>query len=67
MLNCPNCNRIIMDRTQNGGYKVRSRMLLFSEGKAQALCPTCKVRVEVPILLGDIDSTLPKAKIVVNS
>lgn len=49
-----------MDATQDGGYKVRSRMILFDEkGKAEAICPTCKHRVEVPLQLGNI-SPLPK-------
>lgn len=65
MVKCQRCGRIIMDRTQDGGYKIRSRMLLFKEGKAIALCPTCKTDVEVPITLGDVAEELPKPKIVV--
>jgi len=67
MLNCPECNRIIMDSTSDGGWKLRSRMVLFHGGKAEALCPTCKTRVEVPVLLGDIGNPPPKPKIVVKS
>lgn len=49
MLNCPNCNRIIIDSTQDGGVKLRSRMVLFNGDVAHALCPSCKTKVEVPL------------------
>jgi hypothetical protein len=56
-----------MDATQDGGYKVRSRMILFDEnGKAVALCPTCKHRVAVPIQLGNISPLpMPKTRLIV--
>lgn len=49
MLNCPNCNRIIVDSTQDGGVKLRSRMVLFNGDVAHAICPSCKTKVEVPL------------------
>jgi hypothetical protein len=49
MLKCQQCNRIIVDSTQDGGVKVRSRMIVFHDGRAHALCPTCKTEVEVPL------------------
>lgn len=72
MLTCPKCSRIIMDKTENGGFKVRSRMLLFDEfGRAQAICPTCKAKMYVPIIINDRAvkeyKTLPKQKIIINS
>lgn len=54
-----------MDATSDGGYKVRTRILVFHDGKATALCPTCKQKVEVPVILGDVDDMLPKQKIFV--
>jgi len=51
MLNCPSCNRIIVDTTQEGGYKLRSRMVIFQDNEAYALCPTCKTNVKVPLRL----------------
>lgn len=56
-----------MDATQNGGYKLRSRMVLINEdGQAEAICPSCKHRVEVPLLLGSV-SPLPKpTRLIVN-
>ena len=66
MVQCPECKRIIMDSTQSGGYKIRSRMILFSENKAVAICPTCKTYVEVPIILGALPQKISKEKIVVN-
>jgi len=65
MVQCPGCKRIIMDSTQSGGYKIRSRMILFSEGKAIAICPTCKTHVEVPIILGALSEKPAKSKLVV--
>lgn len=65
MVTCPKCKRIIMDETQDGGYKLRSRMILFKEGKATALCPTCKTAIEVPIILGEVGKSIQKCKIVV--
>ena len=57
MLNCPNCNRIIVDSTQDGGVKLRSRMVIFTGGTAHALCPSCKTKVEVPLSIDN--SKLP--------
>lgn len=52
-IHCPKCNRIVMDSTQDGGFKLRTRMVLFSsEGYAHALCPSCKEPVHVPVFLG---------------
>ena len=62
-LNCPHCNRIIMDTTSDGGYKIRTRMLLFINNMAMALCPTCKTKIPVPLSLGDVSMLLPKPKI----
>jgi hypothetical protein len=68
MIYCPHCNRIIMDATQDGGYKLRSRMIIFKDGKATALCPTCKTSVEVPIQLGSVNEEVqPKPKLIVKS
>ena len=69
MINCPRCNRIIVDRTQNGGYKIRSRMILLLDGKAVALCPSCRYFVTVPLLIEDDqlqESESQKEKIIVN-
>lgn len=49
MLNCPNCNRIVIDTTNDGGVKVRSRMILFNGTEAHAICPSCKTKVVVPL------------------
>lgn len=65
MLQCPKCNRIIMDITENG-YKLRTRMMLFQDGKTLAICPTCKSSVVVPVLLGDVSTILPKQKLFIN-
>lgn len=54
MLQCPKCRRIIIDRIATGGYKVRSRMILFEGGTAQAICPSCKHRVNVPLSIGEV-------------
>jgi len=51
MLCCPKCNRIIVDTTQDGGAKVRSRMLLFDGSEAHAICPSCKTKVSVPLTI----------------
>lgn len=52
MLNCKSCNRIIMDKTRDGGFKLRTRMVLFTPDKgAIALCPTCKTENVVPVAL----------------
>lgn len=53
LLNCPECNRIIVDTTQDGGFKVRSRMIIIHNGQAKALCPTCKTSVSVPLIIDD--------------
>lgn len=66
MIKCDSCGRIIMDSTESGGWKLRTRMILFTDtGSAVALCPSCKAQVPVPIMLGDIHP-LPKPKLVIN-
>lgn len=60
MLNCPKCNRIMLDATSDGGMKLRSRMVLFNADGAYALCPTCKTNVQVPLSLDS--SNLPPSK-----
>lgn len=58
-----------MDATQDGGFKLRTRMVLFtSEGGAKAICPSCKTNVDVPYigLTGELPEALPKTKIVVS-
>lgn len=61
MLNCPNCNRIVVDMTNDGGVKVRSRMILFNGTEAHALCPSCKTKVVVPLSV-DISKLPPNTK-----
>lgn len=65
MITCPKCNRIVMDKTQDGGYKVRSRMIIFKDGKAVALCPSCKEPIEVPLCLGEVPESLPKPRYII--
>lgn len=60
MLNCPKCNRIIVDSTNDGGIKIRTRMLLFNGLEAHAICPSCKTKIAVPL---SVDKTsLPPAR-----
>ena len=61
MLYCPKCNRIVVDVTQDGGVKVRSRMIIFSDNEAHALCPSCKTRVSVPLSV-DVSKLPPATK-----
>lgn len=65
MLHCtnPKCNRIIMDKTADGGWKLRTRMVLFTDTGAVALCPSCKTPVTVPVGLTDEPDTLPKPRL----
>lgn len=60
MLNCPNCKRIVVDTTQDGGVKVRSRMILFNGDEAHAICPSCKTKVVVPLTVDR--SRLPQSE-----
>jgi hypothetical protein len=61
MIQCHECRRIIMDST-DGGWKLRTRMVLFDEDGAKAICPSCKAHVDVPVTLGDVGTPLPKPK-----
>lgn len=70
MIMCAGCGRILLDSTSDGGYKLRSRMVLFnSTGQAEAIaiCPTCKHKVPVPLTLGDPGGALPKDKLFVKT
>lgn len=60
MLQCGACNRIIMDKTDSG-WKLRTRMVLFTPGGAKAICPSCKEEVPVPIAITVDTSELPKS------
>lgn len=62
MLYCKKCNRIIMNATKNGGYKIRSRMILFNNGRAEAICPQCKTKNYVPIFLSDAEGLLERSE-----
>jgi hypothetical protein len=56
-----------MDSTEGGGWKIRSRMILFNpSGEAQAICPFCKTKVSVPVLLDKIEVPKVKQKIIIN-
>ncbi len=69
MLHCPGCNHIIMMQTKDG-YKVRSRMVLFSGDSgqcAEAICPTCKRHVPVPLSLGNVEEIPELPKIIIKS
>lgn len=64
MLQCPECDRIMMDSTDDGGWKLRTRMVLFGpDGGAHAICPSCKTHVPVDIVLGNMENPLPKPKL----
>jgi hypothetical protein len=61
MLQCTNCRRIILDSTSEGGWKLRTRMLIFQDdGTASAICPSCKTAVKVPVQLDGTQIALPK-------
>ncbi len=51
MVNCPVCKKTIIVQDDNGIRKLRSRVLLFEENKTIAICPQCKTRMEVPVIL----------------
>jgi hypothetical protein len=61
LLNCPNCNRIIVDTTNDGGVKVRSRMILIHGDTATAICPSCKTTISVPLMI-DVSKLPPSNK-----
>lgn len=63
MLQCPECRRIILDSTSEGGWKLRTRMIVFNEDGAHAICPSCKHSVQVPIKLDGELNPLPKPKL----
>ena len=52
-MNCPKCNKIIIAIDENGTKKLRSRILLFEKDKTIAVCPQCKTKIIVPIILDD--------------
>lgn len=54
-----------MDATPDGGFKIRSRMLIFKDGVATALCPTCKEPVVVPVVVNAAVEPISGPKLVV--
>lgn len=62
MLKCQKCNRIIVDVTNEGGVKVRSRMIVFNGSEAHAICPSCKTSVPVPLIV-DISQLPPPSNV----
>jgi len=65
MIQCDKCSRIILTATNDGGAKLRTRTVLFTpEGQAYSICPSCKERVPVPVVLQSFPTQ--KTKLVVN-
>lgn len=58
MLNCPECGRTLMDKTSDGGMRLRTRILLFDDAGTLAVCPSCKTRVNVPVKINKNDRKL---------
>jgi hypothetical protein len=54
------CGEIVV-KSLNGTTKVRSKILLFREGKAIAICKGCGAEMSVPLLI-DEESTLLKSR-----
>lgn len=59
LLVCP-CREIIV-KIQDGVTKVRSKILLFRDGKALAVCKRCDGEIAVPLRLTYESSTVSAA------
>lgn len=66
MIRCSNCDRIIVDQTEDG-WKMRARMTVFRPEGAFAICPTCKSEVPVPIVMNHSGKSLRKPKLIVRT
>jgi phage FluMu protein Com len=66
MLHCSECNRILMDKTPEG-WKLRTRMVLFTPSGATALCPSCKTPNPIPVEMNGEPSAVPRPKFVVKA
>jgi phage FluMu protein Com len=51
MIICPACNKILMEANKEGNMRLKSRLVLFEDGGAKAICPQCKAKVSVPLKL----------------
>ena len=50
-IHCPKCQRILLDENDDGTQKLRTKLLLFHNNNALAMCPQCKTEVPVPVSL----------------
>lgn len=58
MVECPKCEKILMDTNTDGTRRLRTKILLFEATGAIAVCPQCKERVPVPVTLtGETERT----------
>lgn len=51
MKQCPACKKNIIDLSEDGTPRLRSKIILFGEHGAEAKCPSCGHMVSVPIKL----------------
>jgi hypothetical protein len=55
-----------MDKGQDGGVRLRTRMMLFTDQGAVAVCPQCKTHVPVPVQLAPGTEAKPaKTRVVI--
>lgn len=57
MIQCPKCQKNIVDTAEDGTKRLRSKLVLFTDEGAVALCPSCKEQVPVPVTLGSFENT----------
>jgi predicted RNA-binding Zn-ribbon protein involved in translation (DUF1610 family) len=51
VIDCPKCGKHIMDTNEDGTKRLRSKVILFRDDGAVAVCPACKAEIPVPLTL----------------
>ena len=54
---CSRCNDVVLKSFSNGELKLRSKVIVFNESGAFAVCKGCNTEIPIPITL---DTTLMK-------
>ena len=47
---CTTCNEVILKSTPDGTIKLRSKVVIFKESGASAVCKGCGTEVPVPVV-----------------
>ena len=70
-IRCPSCHRTVLQRSDDGAIKVRTRMLVLRKSGFEVLCRHCSSPVPLDVLPGpsvsDVLSQAPAGRLVIRT